>query len=434
MRPDRRLLLALALWAALGALPSVDRAWLGPWVAAGAALLAVLAADALAVRALALPSARREVASGLPLGVPSKVSLSFENRGRRPLPLVVFDHPPASFTVSGLPCALTVPAAGGAAFDYELVPHQRGNARFEPLEIELASPLGFWLRRARLGVAETLRVLPNFRPLVGFATLAVEDRLARMGIRRRQRRGEGRDFRELRDYQEGDGIRQVDWKASSRRQKLIVRQFHDETDQRVVLLLDCGRRMRAQEAELVHFDHALTGVLLLGYAALRYGDAVGLLSFGGGHRWVAPRPGPAAMSAILEAVYDLETTPEPPDYLAAAVRLAQLERRRALVVLISNLRDEDSAELLPAVELLRRRHLVLVASLRETALSTALGESLERPADAFFVAACQRYLEARERTHRDLRSLGIATLDVEPQQLPVAMVNRYLEIKRAGAL
>lgn len=140
------------------------------------------------------------------------------------------------------------------------------------------------------------------------------------------------------------------------------------------------------------------------------------------------------MGTILHSIYDLRTSPRPPDYLEAATRLMTLQKRRSLVVLMTNLRDEDAAEILPSLQLLRRRHLVLLASLREAALE----EVLERPPggfpEALLVSATHHYLVARRQAHEQIRGRGILTLDVEPERLPIEIVNRYLDVKRSGLL
>ncbi len=435
MTPSARSLAAIVAWLLAGLAASFAPDALGPaWLAAGGALAVAFAADALWVRRTPAPTVERQVAAAVPLGVPTRVQLKLVNPGRRPLSLAVFDHYPPASELEGLPRTTVLPAGGWATVEYQLRPLARGDAAFGATELLLASPLGLWRRRRWAGAAQIVRVLPNFRPLLGYAHLAVADRLAQMGIRQRQRRGEGREFRELRDFRQGDSMRQIDWKATSRRGKPIAREFHDETDQRVVFMLDCGRRMRAREGDLSHFDHALNAVLLLAYAATRYGDAVGLGTFSGEPRWVPPGKGPAAIARLLAAVYDLETSAAPADYVAAAVRLATRERRRALVVVVSNLRDEDASDLYPALKLLSQRHLVLFASLRESALASAAAGPTETLQEALLVASCRRYLAARERAHEQVRGQGVLTLDVEPERLPVAMVNRYLEIKRAGML
>jgi uncharacterized protein (DUF58 family) len=439
LSPTAATLRHLALWLAVGlaaaAWPPPGRAWMGRlWLVHGAALAVALAFDARAVRRLPPPAARREVAATLPLGVWVPVRLRLDNASDAALDLEVFDHHPVDADAKGLPRRLRLPPGGWSELEYRLRPRERGPAAFAPAEALVRSPLGLWERRLRVGEGEPVRVLPNFRPLLGYTLMAVEDRLADLGIRLHPRRGEGTEFRELREYRQGDSPRHVDWKATARRQKLTTRDYQDERNQQVVMLIDCGRRMRAREEGVSHFDHVLTAVLLLTYAAARQGDAVGLATLGGEARWLAPVKGRAATAAVLTAVHDLATYAEAPDYVAAAAALQARLRRRALVMVLTNLRDEDAGELIPALALLRRRHLVVLASLRERALGEALAGEVRGFREALTAAACHHYLEARERAHEQVRALGVLTLDVEPERLPIAAVNRYLEVKRSGLL
>lgn len=160
-----------------------------------------------------------------------------------------------------------------------------------------------------------------------------------------RRRGDGQTFLQLREYRIGDSLRQIDWKATARMRKPIARDYQDERNQTVLFLLDCSRRMRAQDDDLSHFDHALNAMILLAYVALRQGDAVGVQSFGGEQRQLAPRSGPGRLTALINAVYDLQPTIDPPDYAEAAQLILKRQRKRALIVLLTNLRDEDQAEL-----------------------------------------------------------------------------------------
>src|SRR5690606_41328078 len=178
-------------------------------------------------------------------------------------------------------------------------------------------------------------------------------------------RGLGLEFHQLREFRDGDTLRQIDWKATARKRTPIAREYQDERDQQIVVLLDCGRRMRSQDDELAHFDHALNACLLRSYVALRQGDAVGLATFAGEQdRYVAPLKGQAHISNLLNAVYTLDSTHRPADYAAAVNALLARQRRRALVVLVTNLRDEDDEELLGAVKRLGKQQRVLIASLR----------------------------------------------------------------------
>jgi len=249
-----------------------------------------------------------------------------------------------------------------------------------------------------------------------------------------RRRGEGMEFHQLREYRQGDALRAIDWKATARTGRLISREYEEEKDQRVLLVVDCGRRMASKDGELSHFDHTLNAALLLAHVALRQGDAVGMLTMGGVGRYCEPRKSVGAIHAILNQAYDIEPTLAVPDYQQAARDVMARERRRSLVVLLTNLRDEDDESLASALGLLRTRHLVVLASLREAILGRALTARVDSFDRAVTHAAAADYLAGRERAFRRLGNAGAVTLDVEPEQLPIALVNRYLGLKREGRL
>jgi uncharacterized protein (DUF58 family) len=242
------------------------------------------------------------------------------------------------------------------------------------------------------------------------------------------------EFHQLREYRQGDSQRAIDWKATSRTARLISREYEEEKDQRVLLVVDCGRRMASKDGELSHFDHTLNAALLLAHVALRQGDAVGMLTMGGVHRYCEPRKSIAAVHAIMNRMFDVEPTLAVPDYHRAATDVMRQVRRRALVILLTNLRDEDDAGLLPALALLRSRHLVVLASLREAILSRALTARVDSFDRAVTHAAAADYLALRERTFRRIGASGVVTLDVEPEKLPITLVNRYLQLKKTGQL
>lgn len=433
-RPGTRLVVLLAVWLVVG-LGAVFTAAVGPlWGASGGALLLFGLWDLQRIRRPRELAMVRQVATTLPLGVWSPVKLRLTNPGASDARVQVFDHYPTSAALEGLPWRVRVPSHGWAETEYRVRPETRGDHVFESAEVLVRSPLGLWERRQRVGERLPVRVLPNFRSVAHYALLAIDDRLAQLGIRLQQRRGEGLEFHQLREYRDGDSLRQIDWKATARRRTLISKEYQDEKDQQVVFLIDCGRRMHARDGELSHFDHVLNTVLLLTHVALRQGDAVGLMTFSGPGRWVPPRKGGVAMNAIVAATYDLATSAQAPDYQEAAERLMGLQRRRALIILVSNLRDEDSSEIGPTLKLLGQRNLVLLASLREAALHETLERAPTTLREALLVGATHHYLWARQKAHDRIRGQGVLFLDVEPRELPIRLVNRYLEVKRSGLL
>jgi len=432
--PTKRLLWLAGALLALAILASVFTQLLAAWLAVAVLAGLFAAADAVAALRIAPPAAKRIVPGSLALGVRHEVTLRFANPVAAPLLLEAWDHAPAGAATEGLPQRVTVPGGGWAELRYGMRPVARGDLAFGAVEIRIASRAGLWLVRRMVGEPSVTRVYPNFAALTKFALLATDNRLSQLGILQRRRRGEGLDFHQLRDYREGDTPRQVDWNATARMAKLVSREYQDERDQQVVLLIDCGRRMAAQDAALSHFDCVLNAALLLAYVSVRQGDAVGFLTMSGEERWFAPRKSAATVSHILNRVYDLAPTLHTTDYHAAALALMQRVRKRALVIVLTNLRDEDDDTLAPALKLLQSRHLVLFASLREAILTRALAAHVTDFERALTHAATADYLQKRELAFRRLERGGAVCLDVEPEDLPVALVNRYIDIKRSGRL
>lgn len=434
MRPTRWLYLALGALVLLGGLAAVWPAAVIAWWIAGGLLLAAVGAEAVTLRLTPLPEVTRHPPHSLAVGASNECGLHLRNRAARPLRVQVHDHHPPDCEAQGLPLEMRLPRDGWAQGSYQLRPLRRGAARFVGTALLVRGRLGLLQRHALVALPLELRVFPDFKEVIRYALLALADRLGQMGIKKAHRRGEGLEFEQLRDYRQGDLLRQIDWKATARRRRLTSREYEEEKNQQVVFLIDCGRRLRARDGELGHFDHVLNAVLLLSYVALRQGDAVGLMTFSGDERWVAPVKGPAAMARILDELHDLEPGLAPSDYDEAARRLLARLRRRAMVVLVTNLREEDSQELRPALAALGRRHLVLLGSLREVALRELCQAPVRDLDSALSVAEAFRHAHERRAAHEAARQGGVLVLDVEPQELPVSLVNRYLDVKRSGRL
>jgi uncharacterized protein (DUF58 family) len=432
--PSERLLGAAAALFALGIATAIVPA-LGPaWYVTAGAFAAIAALDLAAGLRLPVPRVARSVPATLAVGVPFEVALRATNTSDAALACEIYDHHPPSFESKGLPRTLRLAAGEWAELAYQARPLARGEAMFRPAELRVCSPLGLWQVAARSGEDTAVRVLPNFRALSRYTLLATDNRLSQIGVLQVRRRGEGMEFHQLREYRQGDSQRTIDWKATARVAKLISREYEDEKDQRVLLVIDCGRRMAAKDDELSHFDHALNAALLVAHVALRQGDAVGVLTISGEQRYIVPRKSVAAVNVILNRVYDIEPTLAMPDYHLAAQEVMRRMRRRSLVILITNLRDEDDDTLLPALKLLRTRHLVVLASLREAIIGRALSARVDSFDRAVTHAAAADYLGQRERAFRRIGAAGAICIDVEPDKLAISLVNRYLGLKREGRL
>jgi len=443
LNPTRSLLAALGALLpagiALGALEALERSpgehWHLLWWGALLALAGVALVDALRLTRLASPRCSRSLPARLALGRWTEVELSLASVEPRALRVEVHDHPPAGLDFAGQPQALTLDAHGAARLRYRIRPEQRGRMRFERCEISLRSPFGLWRSRRLLPRVGEARVYPDFTRLHGADFRGLEEWLARLGVHPQPRRGLGLEFHQLREYRDGDTLRQIDWKATARMHAPITREYQDERDQQVLLMLDCGRRMRSQEDHLSHFDHALNASLLLAYAALRQGDAVGVGTFAcETPRFVAPGKGNRQLGILLDSLYDASCSLQPADYLDAVDRVLRHQKRRALVIFISNLRDEDDDQLQPALARLSQRHRVMFASLREEVLEQLRQQPVERYDDALAYCGTVAYTHARQAQLRSLQARRVPIVEARPAELGPALVQRYLAMKRAGAL
>ena len=416
-------------------------AWALAWVAG----LGVIAAVDYFVAARAWKnsavSMSRTLPTALALGVRREVMLEFATGGDRPWRSRLYDHADTSLNTEGMPVKLVLQPGEVTTIAYTVMPTRRGEVSFAPADLAFRSRLAMWELRTRIGATQTRRVYPDFAQVARYAWLAGDRRLAEIGIKTWQQRGEGTDFKQLSEYRVGDAIRHIDWKATSRAGKPIVRQFQNERDQCVMLLLDCGRRMRAddrnQHIGAAHFDQVLNAVMLLTYVALKQGDAVGATTFGtpaGEESWFAPRKGAATLNALMSELYAVQPTPTHSDYVAAARDFLRRQRKRSLVIMITNFRDEDSSELGQALTLLRSRHLVLTASLRERVVRELMTQPLAGNDAPLQIASAHLYEQGRRDAFNRIAARDALMVDAEPERLGIELVNRYQAVKRAGLI
>jgi len=434
MTASKKLLMIAALF-----LPLALAADLYPPITAGLYLVAVMfillvLLDGVRLWLLPSPRVERELEPNLAVQTWNPVTLAFANDSTRPIKIQVFDNHDNEVQSQQLPQSLNLLAQSQAQVDYQIKATRRGNTLFKSVDCLLESPWGLWHLRRSIHCESQVRVQPNYKDVFEFALLGDEQKLARMGSRQQRRRGEGTEFHQLREYQNGDPMRKIDWKASSRIGKLISKEFQDEQDQQLVFLLDTGRRMRHKDQDVEHMDQTLNSMLLLSHVAAKQGDAVGFMAFGNNHTWCPPRKNKAIVKHLLDHCYGLNAGLVMSDYLLAAQRLVELQKRRALVIILTNSRDEDRNDLEKAVLILRKRHLVVVADLHESFLSDILKQDPENFEQSLEMLTTENYMRQRQQMHSSLNSLGAMCLDCTAEELPTTLVNSYQKIKNSGRL
>lgn len=378
----------------------------------------------------------RTVPVRLSIGVPNPVNIRLTNTTPRPVRLSLRETPPVGFTGDRAMPDVRIDAHADTELTFHFTPPKRGAYRFGPVALRSVGRLGCagWQWLAPLG--REVRVYPDIVAVSRYALLARRGALRELGIRAMRRAGEGSEFESLREYIAGDDFGDIDWKATSRRGTPVTRLYEVERSQVMVLAIDTGRLMAAMAGPLSKLDRAVNAALLLGYLALEHGDLVGLLVFGRDVvSYVPPRKGRRQFQVILEALYSVEPHVEEPDYAGAMRYLANRLGRRALIVLMTDIMGRGPSErLLKVTSALVPRHLPLVICQRNRLIEAEASGSVVDEVSAFRVAVAQDLLRDRAEALSILAARGSLVIDVHPEELSVAAVNRYVEIKTRGRL
>jgi len=414
------------------------------WFITGIALIPVIIIDLLLLFLLGDRfKVERKIPSSLAQGETAHVKL-FIRRTRLFLPGAVrlYDLYPGSMSASVFPVKLKIKAQEIQVFEYTVIPNERGPWYFTGTEFLLGSLLHFWRLRVTHDNISRGRTYPNFKQMARGVDLKGNPENAE--VKNIRKRGQGLEFESLRDYQEGDSIRSIDWRATSRnrtldgRLKLIVRNYQEEQDQQILFIIDSGYRLPDNQ-----FDSALEAMLLLSYVALKHGDSVAAASFGARDLWIPPRKGMKAYNGLMNELYDLHSAPVPSSPFSAIEKALSHLNRRSFIVIISNFREEDGESLSWILPRINQRHLLLMVSFRESeAEKLAFAgnnadnkkSNIKTDEEILETAAAYSYLANRRRLYRKWEHSGLLILETTAQQISPALINKYLDVKKSGKL
>ncbi|MBW3600570.1 MAG: DUF58 domain-containing protein, partial [Planctomycetes bacterium] len=344
--------------------------WPSLFVVVAALDLALLAAGAIDLATLPGKksfSAERQTTRIASLGQKHRVTLTVSNLGRRGHNLWIRDDTPQDFEALPEEFHINLNGRSRAVLHYEAKPVRRGAFTLESIYLRVRSRFGLWRRHLTYPARTVIHVYPDMKQLSEFAVLARTNRLSLMGVRRTRRVGQDNEFERLRDYTRDDNYRHIDWRTTARRSKLTVKDFQTSQSQRLMFLIDCGRMMTNEAAGLSLLDHAFNAMLMLSFVALRQGDSVGLTCFSDRiHSFTPPRGGMKQMNHLLHASFDRFPHLVESRYDEAFLHLAAHCRKRALVILITNVIDEvNSHQVERYLGTLVGRHLPLGVLLRD---------------------------------------------------------------------
>ncbi len=397
-------------------------------------LLAVFLWDLRRLRS-ARPEATRVWSAAPALSTAAEIRIELRNLGEI-FHTAAQDDVPASLRRSPPTLQLQTDRWGEARASYRIEPLQRGDVPIGRLFLRCQSRWRVAESWLRADLAQSVRIYPNLGETKRHMLYLLRSRQIELERRLTRRRGLGREFESLRDYRDGDELRDICWTATARRAKLITRQYQIERSQAVCLVVDAGRLLRARVGKLQKLDFSVNAALTLAHVALYSGDRVALLAYGRRiQQQLSPGRGGPHLRALVEQFSLVHSEAAEADHARAARLLLSMQKRRSLVVWITDLAETAmTPEVIQAALQVARRHLLLFISFSEPQVTDLLARAPENPLNMYRVMAAQEMSQRRELLLRRLHEQGALALEIPPDQVSTALVNQYLEVKDRGLL
>lgn len=414
----------------------VGPAWTNPKYLVGMALwdLLVLVLWGLDLKRLPKPEEieiRRLWQSTLQLREPAEATLEFVNRGKVDVLLRAQEEAPQGLRKEIPEVDVNVPAGSIEHVNYSVCPRERGDMHFGDTFLRYQSRWQVAERWVVASLQQTIRIYPNFQESKKDTIYLIRSRQIALEKRYKHQPGLGREFESLREYRESDEWRDICWSATARRAKLISKAYQTERSQTVWLVLDAGRLLRTRVKGLSKLDYAVGAALSLAQVALYSGDRVAMLGYGRRIlQRLPPGRGSRQIRALLDGLALVRAEELEADHRRATETLAVLQKRRSLVVWLTDLAETATTpEVVESAIHMAQRHLVLFTVIGQPELRAMVKE---RPKDArqmFRQTAATEIVQRRDLLLRTLRQQGALTLEVEPAKLSTAVVNQYLMAK-----
>ena len=313
----------------------------------------------------------------------------------------------------------------------KFIPGERGDLAIGRVYLRYRSALNMAERWAVADLQQTVRVYPNFEHASKHSVYLARSRQIELQMRLMRLRGSGSDFESLREYREGDEIRNICWTATARRGKAVAKTFQVERSQAVWLVLDCGRLMRTRSEGYSKLDRSVDAALVLSQLALYSGDRVGLLAYGRAlNQRVLPGRGAAQLRQLVEQLAIVRTEAPEADHIRAAAAVLSLQKQRGLVIWITDLAETAmTPEVIEAAGQLLPRHLVIFIVIAQPEVKRQAAVAPENPQQMYETVAAQELVFRRELLLGRLREHGALCLEVAPRELSAAVLNQYLSVK-----
>ena len=321
-------------------------------------------------------------------------------------------------------------------FTYQVRPTKRGVYQFGNLNIFSSSSLGLVARKQQYDAEAEVPNYPSFLQLKKYDFIAFTNKLRLFGLKKIRRIGHTMEFEQIKEYVSGDDVRNINWKATAKRNSLMVNQFQDEKSQPVYSVIDKGRVMQMPFNELSLLDYAINATLVISNIALKKHDKAGMFSFSRKveDRVVAKRRS-AQMNLLLETLYNVQTDFAESDFSRLYVDVKRHIKQRSLLLLYTNFETLDALHRqLPYLQAIAKTHLLVVIFFENTELKAFLETKATTTHQIFEKTIAEKFIYEKKMIVNELHKYGIQTILTAPENLTVNTINKYLEIKARGLL
>lgn len=378
--------------------------------------------------------ARRDAPDRLSNGDPNPITIYLQNNYTFKVQLEVIDEIPFQFQRRDVLFEAVLVPNENQLLRYELRPTKRGEYDFGAVNVLAQSPLKLIKRRFQFSHNKMVAVYPSFLQMRQYELMAISNRLTELGIKKIRRIGHSMEFEQIRPYVQGDDIRTLNWKATARRNELMVNAFQDERSQAVYCLIDKGRVMKSPFEGLTLLDYAINATLVLSNIALLKQDKAGILTFSEVIGQVVPAERKAGqMQKIMDTLYKQKTRYLESDYETLYAHVRRHVRQRSLLLLFTNFETLNALQRqLPYLRRLAKEHLLIVVFFENTETKELLDTPAYDTEEVYQKVIAERFYYEKKRIVRELKQYGIQSILTAPQDLTANTVNKYLELKARG--
>ncbi len=381
-------------------------------------------------------SCKRKLPKVLSLSDENTVNLELDSSFNIPLKLEVVDELPIQFQDRDFNVELSLKPREKRSISYAVRPVERGEYHFNNVNIFASSPIGLVQKRHVKELKKTVPVYPSILQMEHFGLMAVSKVSSFEGIKKIRRLGHSYEFEQIKNYVKGDDYRSINWKATGRKNQIMVNQYEDERAQQVYLMIDKSRVMHMPFEGMSLCDYAINSSLAIANIALHKHDKAGLITFSDkiGTTIRAERT-PAQLRKILNALYNEKERNLEANYELLYRSSRNIIKGRSLVFLFTNFESMYALErMLPILRKMNSLHLLVVVFFENTEItefSTTKSEDLE---GIYYQTVAQQYVAEKQQIVQKLRQHKIQTILTQPQDLSLNTINKYLELKARGMI